>query len=347
MTRIIEKSIVQARTAISLPDSDDLKERLQLSGIVREIVNTLQGTMTSTAGGAISGFAREAPLSLVLLFELSGNFALTGRKRQIVNAVPQDLYWPLSFLGGAPGTITRTSTGASATDPIRAVLHDMVQDPSQQFAAATYIDVRLYNTLDFRLQWGANADLATTNLSAVAPEWEFRIKEEVGADIPSPDAPHFEPAWVQKQHGTTTSGTRLTGEASVSWDGLAIVYFAQQHDDSAVGDAERVDGLVRILDIEQAGAPVFSRITWQALLRLTQTQYPLGLTTAQPAGVIAVTIDPPLDSRRGAIAVIRDTASANPAGITDIAPAASDRLVSTLYVVEPNPAMDELLIAGA
>lgn len=347
MASIIERVLSIVRTAVSQPDSKDLKQDMQVSGLIREMVQTLQGNQVSTGGGAISGFTREAPFGLASLLEISGNYAVTGKKRQVLNAPPADIYWLCSFLQNAPGTTLTTSAGASATDPIRGVLGDFVTDQSQGYGGATYIDSRLYATLDVTVRWGALADLASTNLSSTSSvEWEVRVKEEVGGDLPSAEDAHFEPAVIQKQHPSTTTGTQLANDNVVTWDGLAIVWFSQQHDDSAAGNLQRVNGLIRLVDINQGGRPVVVRKTFQALLRETQTKYSLGLTTTQPDGVTCVPIDPPLDSRNGTMTVIRDTQTTPPPGITSVTAATSDRLNTTLLVIEPNPAMDEALVSG-
>lgn len=347
MGKILEKSFRMTQSAPSARDIFDLKERMQLTGLIREATYTIQGNQVSTAGGAISGFAREAPWSQISLLTLEGNYLPTGKIRTVINAPAQEIYWPSSFMNGSPGTILTTSAGASATDPIRGVIHDFLTDegPGGIFALSTYIDTRQYTDMTETNQWAADADYATTNLSDLTSlEIELRIKEEIG-DLPSADAAHFEPAFISRDHPTTTSDTKIQNDSQVGWDGMVLTYFARQHDDSATGNSERVDGLVRRVTVEQGGRALLNNMDIQSLIRLTQKQYPLARTATDPAGVYAISMEPAVDSRLGPLNVIRDTTTTNPPGITAITPAAGDKWVSQVLIAEPNAAMDAQLVA--
>lgn len=317
-----------------------MKERLQLVGIILELQIILQGQMVSTAGGAVTDFTREAPLGLISLLEISGNFRRTGRKRPIISGEPVEFYWPLSFLAGMPGQLLRTSTGASATDPIRGVLLDVVKNPGAPIGGATYIDTRLYTSMDVYVQWAADAALAATNLSAVQNlDIKFVVKEWLGRGIPPPNAPHFEPFWVHKRHLTESANTKVDNDPFLSFDGLISDFGFRQHDESAAGDAERVDGLVRKLSMVQGGVPIIDNDDWQALKRKTYEQFPLGYTATPPNGLVYLEAEPELDSRKGPVAVIRDTLTAVDPDVTAITPGTSDALNTVVHGGTPNPAM--------
>lgn len=347
MTQLVNKSHRIVQKAAGRPDREDLKEEMGIVGRIKEMLLIVRGSQVSTAGGAISGFGRTAPWILIKNIEISGHYLPRAEIRTIVNADPTRLYWLAAFLNNHPGRLLTTSAGASATDPIQGVIPDFLTDNSQPFAGATYIDARNYTSINIIIDWADDADLATTNLSDVTGlEVEVQVVEEVGADMGPADEAHFEPSVIFKEHPSTTLNTKLTNDKLVSWDGLAITACFFQHDDSAAGDAELVDGLVKRFTLSHGGHAVFEDIDWSAVLRKSQKQYPLAYTTTVRAGTAAVKLEPPMDSRDGDAGVRRDTRTTAPAEITAVTPAAADSFITMLLVAEPNKAMQERLEAA-
>lgn len=339
---LTEKTLRISRDA-SGKNQRNIKQDMQLTGLIVDLQFILTGTMTSTAGGAVAAFEREAPWSIVTLLELAGNFRRGGRKRQILSADPTIIYWPASLLAGQPGELLKASSGASATDALRGVLPNLIKDVGSLYAPFQYIDTRLYTSLDLLVQWGADSLLAGTNLASIdSEEILVTVKELVGA-LPPPKAPHFEPAWVTKRHLTEGSNTKVDNDPEFSFDGIASHYFFEQIDVSAAGDLERVNTLVKRLTMNQASSPIVDNADWSMLRRKTQEHFPLGNTTSYPNGIVGLPAEPPLDSRDGAVSVIRDTLTGADAGETGVTPATGDAFHTTLFVSEPNPAMARLM----
>jgi len=339
---------VFTRPAASEQQPINLKQRFALTGIIRRMILTLQGSQISTGGGAISAFGREAPWPLISRLEIVGNYRpKDGQARVAFNAPPADLYWPMNFLAGSIGEILIASAGASSTDPIRGVIPIIWADPGSLMFDATMLDSRDYTSLDMNIDWAADAVLAATNLSSVTGlNLEVYIEEIVGPGLPPVGWAHYEPFFIQKTHPASTQDTELTDDSEMKWDGLVNVAHFQQNDDSAVGNLERVNGLVRILAVDQGSKPIIPRTSIQSLLRDTQEEYPLALTTTQPDGVYAVKAEPTWDSKKGVFTVKRDTQSAVPAGFTAVTPAAGDYIKTTLIGGSPNPALREALASA-
>lgn len=336
-------SYTAIRAGAGAAETYDLKKKLSLTGLIKRLVFTLIGQQVSTGGGAITGFSREAPWPLISLLTLQGNFQPKGGENRIaLSGPPADLYWPMAHLSGSPPALLTTSSGAAATDPIRGVLPIYWADPASELSLSTYLDTRLYDTLDLMVEWAANAALASTNLSTVQNLiLEVYVEELVGADLPDKNAAHFEPFVLLKQHATDRAETDFTDNGELSFDGLVSFYHAQQHDASAAGNLQRVDGITRKLGITQGSKPLLARSWWNTLLRESADEYPLGYTTAQPAGVVAHRPRKLWDSRKGKLNVDRDsnTASQTGSGLTDVVAAAGDQLKSVIVGGWPNPAM--------
>ncbi len=346
MADLMKKTYRMTRTAASVTDTEDLKERMQITGRIMSIVFRLYGTMTSTGAGAITAFSREAPWPLISLLRFAGFYTPTGKTRTIMDAPPAELYWPAAFMNGSLPDLLIVSTGAAATDPLRGILPNFWTDPGTNFGGTTWIDSRLYTDLSMSVQWGPLAALAGTNLASVAGiTLEIQIEELVGDDIGDANEAHFEPAVIHKTHASTSADTKLTNDSVISHDGQLIVACFRQHDAGAVGNAQRVDGLIRRLTMEQGGKALINNADWSSLIRASTRDYPLAYTAAPPVGVVALTMDPPVSSRKGAIQIVRDTATAVPPDIAAIVAAANDAVQSVMIIAEPNASLDEMLVA--
>lgn len=342
------KNLTIVRTAANARQPVNLKQDMQLTGKIRDLQFKVQGTMTATGGGAISGFTREAPFGVMSTWELSGNFKATGQKRTIFNNDPAEMYWPCNFKEYNPGRTLIVSAGAAAVDPFIGTIQDVVKLPASPFRNATYIDSRYYTTLDFIINWSnGTTAFASTNLASIQlVALDVQIVEEY--DTPdTEDHPHFEPAWTVKDHPTTTVNTQVTNDADFVFAGDCPALYFRQHDDSAVGNAERVDGLVRFLSLYQNGLPVIDNKAWSSLLEETQRSNPLAYTTTRPAGVVTIPFMPPLKSRFGNLSLKRDTQSANPPDITDIVAGAGDKIVTVAYTMEANRGMMDAISRAA
>jgi hypothetical protein len=277
---------------------------------------------------------------------MAGHFVSTGKTRTIMDAPPTELYWPSAFMYGSLPDVLIASAGAASTDPLRGILPTFWTDPGTNYGGTTWIDTRLYTDLSLSVQWGALAALASTNLASVAGiTLEVQIEELVGDDIGDANQAHFEPTVIHKVHASTSVDTKLTNDSVIGFDGQLIVACFRQHDNSGVGNAQRVDGLIRRVTMEQGGNALINQADWSSLIRASVRDYPLAYVAAPPVGVVALGMDPPVASRKGAIHIIRDTETAVPPDITAVAPAASDALHSVMIVAEPNASLDGMLQA--
>ncbi len=330
------KSRTYSRPASGAPQAIDLYADFQLAdSIIWGITLIIRGTMTSGGGGAITGFHRDAPAGMITNVVLSGGYDNARGRRELVNAPTQQLFYPGNFSSGIFHALLRTSAGAASTDPFRATIPLPLRDPAFGYSDSVYIDVRDYNSFDLDIRnWATDASLATTNVSTVQAV-ELEVQIDLVDNGPPQGSPHFEPSLAYKELPASSVSTRLTDNGQLSWDGFAVALWMQQHDDSGAGDAERVNGLVRRLIVEQRGMPRMDNVSWDQLLRNTWAKYNPSLTTTEVAGVAGYTFDPPLDAVDGPGFNVRDTSSANPPGITDIVATTSDALFSLIVAAEP------------
>lgn len=330
-----EQSINYVRSAASAPQTLDLLTDFGLKdAIIAQIQVVLRGNMVSGGGGAISGFHRDAPCGMLTALKLWGGYKARGGQRVILDAPPQQQFYPGNFMAGLFHALLRTSAGASSTDPFRATIPLPLVDPNARTAGVTYIDCRDYASLQMDLRWAADADLATTNLSSVASV-ELEVKIITVENGPRQGFPHYEPNIVYKELAASTASTRLVDNGSLPWDGDLWSLWTQQHDDSASGDSERVDGLVRALFATQGKREAVPYSRTDPLRRATWEKYNPSLTTTEVTGVQVLTFSPPRKSRMGTILLGRDTSSSNPLGVTAITPATSDALFCLLVAAEP------------
>lgn len=325
------------RSASGGQQSLDLMNDFSLeNSIILAITLIIRGTMTATGGGAISGFHRDAPCGMINNAKLWGNYAggVAKNQRTIFDQPPQQMFYPGNFFANVFNALLRTSTGAAATDPFRATIPVPLVDPLADTAQATYIDCRDYTSFKLDLRWAADADLATTNLSTVQAV-ELEVELELWEDGPARGVPHYEPSIIYKELDASTAQSRLTQNGDFAWDGDLWALWLQQHDDSAVGDAERVDGLVRALSLEHGRRPAIPFGRWDPFRRKTWGLYPYSLSTTEVAGVAGIHFNIPRRSRAGSINIVRNTLEANPPGVTAITPAAGDALFVTGVAAEP------------
>lgn len=334
--KLVHKSLYYSQNAAGAQQTIDLYEDFQLAqSIIIGATLILRGNMVSTAGGAISGFHRDAPCGVIQNVLIEGGYNLTGKRRQIANAPAQELYWPGNYTNAVRHALLRTSAGASATDPFRAVIPMPLRDPRFRHASRTYIDCRDYNSLILGVRnWAADADFATTNLSDLTSV-EIEIALDLVENGPPKRAAHFEPSIVYKDVPMVTTSTQDNQAGQVSWDGLATALWLAQYDDSATGDSERVNSILRQFSARQAGDVKVDNTRWEKALRDTWSKYNPSMTTTEEAGIAGLPLSPIWSSRRGPAYLQRDTSTTAPVGITGVTAAANDALRTLVIAAEP------------
>jgi hypothetical protein len=326
-----------ARSAVSAPQSIDLMNDFTLeNSIIVAMQLIIRGNMVSTGGGAISGFHRDAPCGVIQTAKCWGNIAggVAKNQRTIFDMPPQQMFYPGSFFMNVFNALLRTSSGAAATDPFRATIPVPLVNPLSPIKDRTFIDCRDYTSFKLDLRWAAAADLATTNFSSDASV-ELEVQLTVMEDAPPRGIPHFEPELVYKELPADTASSRLTRDGDISWNGYLTALWLQQHDDSAAGDSERVDGLVRAFSVEHGKGQLVPFTRWDPTRRDTWSKFPYTQSTTEVTGVAALHLPMPPHSRRGKLNMIRNTSEANPLGVTAITPAAGDALFMTAISAEP------------
>lgn len=314
----------------------DLYEDFQLAdAIIWSMTLILRGTMTSTGGGAITGFHRDAPAGMIQNLKFGGQYDPWGARREIFNGPLQQFLWPGNYTNRISHALLRTSAGAAATDPFRATVAMPLRDPYFVQKERVYIDVRDYSSLQLEIaNWETDANLATTNLSTVQAV-ELEVQFQLVENGPGQGAAHFEPSLTYKELPLATSSTKLTDSGQIAWDGFACAIWLQQFDDSQTGDNERTNGILKQLSARQANRNLIDDQTWDSVLRDTWTRYTPALTTTELAGVTGIPLDPPWDGRNGPANILRDTATTPPPGVTAVAPATSDTLMTLVVAADP------------
>jgi hypothetical protein len=319
------------RPASGSPQTIDLYEAFQLADdIIWNMTLILRGTMTSTGGGAITGFHRDAPAGMITNVKLGGQYEPWGGRREIFNAPPQQLFWPGNYTNGISQALLRTSAGAASTDPWRAAIPIPLRDPRFRHGGKVYADIRDYSSLLLEIRnWEVDANLATTNLSTVQAV-EIDVVLDLVEEGPPKGAAHFEPSLAYKEVPMVSTTTKGFDSAALAWDGYATAIWLQQFDDSQTGDAERANGLLRQFTIKQANVALIDDKVWDSALRDTWTKYRPALTTTELAGVAGIPLDPPWDGRKGPANILRDTQTTPPPGVTAVTPAVNDALFTLI-----------------
>jgi len=332
-----EISNVYGRNGSGLQDTFDLMTDFALeNAVIIAMTLIFRGTMTSTGGGAISGFHRDAPCGLMTNAKLQGGYAggLAKNRRVIFDMPPQQMFYPGVYLSGVFNALLRTSAGAASTDPIRATIPVPLVDRLADTAKMTYIDPRDYTSLNLDVRWDTDANLASTNLSTVQAV-ECEVMLTILEDFFPRGTSHYEPNIVYKELACDSASTRLTDNGDVTWDGDLWSIWFQQFDDSATGDSERVDGLVRALSLLGSKGEAIPWVRWDILRRLTWAKYNYALSTTEIAGVAAASFKgAPRRARNGHVKVVRNTSEANPPGVTAITPGSNDTLMTTAIAAE-------------
>lgn len=336
MIRTHKESIVYPQNAANSPQSINLLDDFSLeNSIIVDMNMIIRGNQVATGGGAVSGFHRDAPCGMITTAKFEGGYSggVAKAKRVIFDCPPQQMYWPGNYMASVINALLRTSSGASQTDPIRAVIPVPLRDPHYRKSEAVYIDCRDYTSLKLDVRWGPDADLATTNLSDVT-SLELEVELEVADDYIPRKTPHYEPNIVYKEMPADTSSSRLVTEGDITWDGDLCSLWLQQHDDNASGDSERVDGLVRALTLQHGKGQAIPFTRWDPLRRDTWKRYPYTQSTTEIAGIASALFRVPRRSEQGKLLVIRNTQETNPPGVAAITPAANDKLFTLAIAAE-------------
>lgn len=333
-----EVSNVYPRNASGGQDTFDLMTDFSLeNAVIVAMTLVFRATMTATGGGAISGFHRDAPCGLMTNAKLAGGYegGLRQNRRTIFDMPPQQMFYPGVYETGVFNALLRTSSGAAQTDPVRATIPVPLVDRLADTARMTYIDPRDYTSLNLEVRWAPDTDLASTNLSTVQAV-ECEVFLTILENFWKRGTPHYEPNLVYKELSADTASSRLTDNGAINWDGDLWSLWFQQFDESASGDSERVDGLVRALTVPGPKGDAIPWVRWDVLRRSTWAKYNYSLSTTEVAGVAAASFKgAPQRSHRGSLKVVRNTSETNPPGVTAITPTAGDLLMTTAIAAQP------------
>jgi hypothetical protein len=331
----------------SQPNSIDILADFGLTGRIVSLTLLIVGTMTAGMGGAVSGFAKDAPASLLLLATLEGSYKLgTGDRVQMLALPGAEWLWPASKLNGTLPTILRTSTGGGNTDPFSVELLSILRDPSSKIHDHTGIDVREFGELTLRLDWDNALNLATTNLASVQNvSVLIEIKEEVG--LPAVGSyPNFTPVVSFKDLAMVTQDTAISDNGTFGFRGYCTALHMRQHDALGVGDAQRTDGILRKLTVYHGGKSILDHVETPAFITTDKINYPIVGIVGRPAGVYSMPFMPMLRSgagAAGALSFTRDTLSPNPPDIVPVVAGAGDKMVVVLSTAVPNDNAAHLL----
>jgi hypothetical protein len=333
------------------PNSIDLLADFGLTGRIVALTLVIVGTMTAGGGGAIAAFGKDAPANLLSLATLEGAYRLsTGDRVQHISLPGGEWVWPAAKMNGVIPTLLRTSTGAGNTDPFSCELLNILRDPSSKIHDHTGIDVREYGELTLRLDWAEATTLAATNLASIqAVSVLVKIEEEVG--LPAVGSyPNFTPVVSFKDLACVTPDTAISENGTFGFRGYATCLHVRQHDALGVGDAQRVDGMLRKLTAYHGGKSVYDHVEVAAMLTDDKVNFPLTGIVNRPAGVYSLPFQPMLKSgagANGALSFTRDTLSAPPADIVPVVAGAGDKIVVVLSCAVPNDKAAHLMSGTA
>jgi len=215
------------------------------AGPVYEIPIRVDGTATSGGGGAGASPTRDAPL----LNHLSNTpLRVEKNQRAIITIDTTDLYWLYRWFYGADDLSAPMPGGASTAVDVLAETGIPIRNPRSKYGLgdpAYMIDVIDGDDLKIRGRFGnGSTDYMATNSGTSTSN--VRISQKQWENVRPSGTAFLEPRIhqlrmpIESQVRSHRTGGRFTFENDEYLLGCLI----RQHDDSASGDAERVDGLV-------------------------------------------------------------------------------------------------------
>ncbi len=316
-------------------NSGDIDIKKNLKAPIMALELRLAGLITAGGGGTVSGLVEDAPAGQISRIRITGQNKKTGQSRTIYDGQARWAYW----LGNLH---TQVAMSLTAPLPTAAATGDFLLGiliPLTSFSgSAVYLDPRDYSTLTLRLEYGnGTTDYGSTNVSTITVTTIEVSALEVVEGLPE-DAQHFEPRWDITQMAVESAKDDQRSQ-SVAAGGLVPYTILHTHDDSGVGNAQRVDGLVKEVRVFHGGDEQLWN-SWAQLMERTKSRRGLAQATAMPAGYVLVEFLDALNTMYDKVLDFSIKSSGSvPQGITAITPASGDRCDLLALVCEPNAAM--------
>ena len=326
---------------VSQSQTVDLKQVGSLTRPIRKITLRATGSVTAAGGGGVATLTGEAPLQFAI-----NNVRINMPYRGVTfpracDAQGRDLYLAQIFRQGNRTTLTAPTPGAGATGTFEATcaLGLTVPGPVEELC---YWHPQRMGSMSMELAVGALTDYASTNVASTSG---LRIRVEVEemsgplSDVPGPDEPHFVRVFGSQRlpHESQARDLPSTGLSTGLMDWLLL----RVRDASVVGDADRVDGLVRRFTLTQGARNLFELMGVRALAVKNQDENPMGaaimsgLVFWKPSRdnlfheLVNLGLDP--------ATLHADTQDAVEDGVTAVAPAAGDHTQITTGSLVPTP----------
>lgn len=297
------------------------------------------------AGAAVTLTRRAPALYIGNNLKVYANHRALGNL-EIWNADVGDLYDLSSFFSR-----TAKPLSAPTADATNAILAwDLPMRIPTMPHLNQYHDLRNdYGSYVVELAVGALTDYAASGVTSFSSVTVDVHIYELVRGIPPADSPHYIVTWPQLRQPVESTSTmlRTTGLAG----GFCPLIQYRQHDDSASGDSELVDGLVRFIRARHRGEVVLDSTPWESLRDQTTRNWSRGagttVATPVPSGYAIWDVDPDydgdamLDARSEPIFHELDTSTTPQIDTTAVTPAASDLLVMTPAMLVPNSTLKE------
>jgi hypothetical protein len=212
------------------------------AGIVNKFMLKFDGLVTAGGGGAVAGLTCDSPANLLQ------NLAVALGKDKLIDIRMIDLFWLSALINKRTSQIIAGTPGAG-TSAAFAINADLPLNLNLLPAEACFIDGRK-EKLIVKGKFGALADYASTNMAALAGTLRAGILNPSQV----PEGAYLRPRFNQKDMDISSVSSNIPDYIQFAESCICVGLLLRQYDSSAVGNAQRTDGIVRQLTIKLSGS---------------------------------------------------------------------------------------------
>jgi len=330
-------------SAFSTISSFDLINQGGASKPIKAISIRATGTLTTNG---TSGTATDTMPALAFgtTVRLSGSHKDLGEVI-VYDGDGIDLYHLSSYLSHAAKEIS----GTLATNATHTISWDipLYHPEHARQGVFSYLDPREFSNLQLTITGGADSSFGYTNVPTAIASLTYDVVVVEDMTPPPVNYPHYIPM-IKSLREATTSANLQQRTGGLAGAFLALIYL-RTHDDSASGDSERVNGLLRTVRVNHRGQYVIDLTNFESLREITNRRWRQSWVTTRPAGIVILDADEDndpdnmWDTRVQPIYMDYDTSSTPPAGTTAVTVTTSDYVQAHALGFAPNRSLAEAL----
>ena len=287
----------------------------------------IDGTVTATGGGTLAGLTLDAPWGIL------DRVRLLQASKYLLDMNPVDFYHLCALFNECYPQKTASTPAASASG---AILAEAVLPLHRMSGRAPFILDGRADAQKLQLQGAMNAiaNYASTNASTFSAN--VRMSGEQANMTPEQSRLYALPAYKTSELEAESSSADIFKTVTLHEDGELVGILLRQHDSSATGDSQRVDGIVKRIMLRgafaQHGMLDISDLRWGELKAQTRELFHIEQDVLK-AGIAFVPT-----KKNGQALMVRagdtlsfgiNTSDTVEGELTAVTPASGDRLIVT------------------